>query len=128
MLSRSILDSQRRAQRRLMPGKADVEHSVMADDGYGGQSETWEALQRGVAFRIMPGGSLVENMDRLIVARLGSRVGYQATLEADVPVTSAMRLRQTFPVQRVLDILQVQNADASHLTALRLLVAESEAE
>ena len=109
-----------------MPGKCDVEKAVSVDDGYGGQTTEWQAVQKGAKLRVMPGGSSVDNMDRRIVDRLGSRVGYQATLEATVPVTSAMRIRQTFPAERLLDILQVQNAEASLVTALRLLVAEAE--
>lgn len=107
-----------------MPGRADIEKAVRVDDGYGGQSTEWQPVVRGAACRIMPGGSSVENMDRAIVARLGSRVGYQATVEATVELTSAMRLHQTFPTDQVFEILQVQNAQTSLVTALRLLVAE----
>lgn len=119
-----MMTSQRAAQRRLMPGRCDIEKAVRVDDGYGGQSETWEAVERGVAFRIMPGGSSMENLDRLVIAQLGSRVGFQATLDAEVDVTSSMRLRQRQPVDALYEIVQVQNAGMSHVTATRLLVAK----
>lgn len=115
---------QRAAQRRLMPGRCDIEKAVRSSDGFGGQSEVWEALERGVPFRLMPGGSFMENLDRLVVAKLGSRVGFQATLDADVEITSAMRIHQRQPVEAYYEILQVQNAGMSHVTATRALVAK----
>lgn len=124
MLSRNMLERQRAAQRRLMPGRADLEEAVRTDDGFGGQTTEWQAVERGVAFRVMPGGSSMENLDRVVVAKLGSRVGFQATLDAAVSVTSDMRVHQRQPVEAFYEVLQVQNAGASHVTAARLLVAK----
>lgn len=108
-----------------MPGRGDIEKAVRTQDDYGGNSVTWEAVEQGVAIRIMPGGSSVENLDTVTMAKLGSRVGYQATVEARVTVDSTMRLRQKTPVAQLFDILQVQNDGTSYVTALRMLVAET---
>jgi hypothetical protein len=107
-----------------MPAVGNTERATRVDDEYGGSTTVWAPINTGVRFRVMPGPTGADNLDAALVNRLGTRVAYQVTLEADLNIDSGDRIQQTFPTEQAFEILLVSNKDVSWQTAIRLLVAE----
>lgn len=126
MVMQAAVDAGKAAQNRRFPGTADVERLTQTPDDSGGMTAVWATVAglENIGIRVMPGPSGNNAYDQEIIGRLGSRVPYNITLAADIPVTSNDRIHQLTPIDQEFEILAVVNADTDYRTGLRLVCAE----